>query len=390
MPATYPLVSMSQIHRLGRRAPPSAFAAPVRRKLQLELLAPRADRVELLEAEADRIDQAVAGGAARIGGVLGHAVAIGLRLGFGDRRQVGIHAGRRIGHVLAEKLLAHEQAARGGRGILRLRRQRQEQSLAEQSGALRSGRERRPGRTPSRAPALHRWRPVRHSRSRSSAVNSVHEVAIVPDQVGDEARASSVMATAVSRVNCGNLRRSLLAVSMRSKRSHWLTNSSSASWARGSIEHAPRGLFDALRSGEFAARRRREQLRIGHGVPERIGEPAGRRVWLPLRIGGFIQPEQEIRRLQHRLDHQLRALQEIRLAAPSAFRSASVRPHRAAGGTPSARTRARTARGRQPKACTESARACRRRERRCAPASRPPRCRLRSAAAKDSAPATDS
>ena len=46
-------------------------------------------------------------------------------------------------------------------------------------------------------------------------------------------RASSVMATAVSRVNSGYLRRSLLAVRIRSKRSHWPTNSSSASRARG-------------------------------------------------------------------------------------------------------------------------------------------------------------
>ena len=76
--------------------------------MNLSRLAP--DGVELLETEADRVDQLVAGGAARIGGVLGHAIAIGLRLRLGDRRQIRVHAGRRIGDVLAEKLLADEQA----------------------------------------------------------------------------------------------------------------------------------------------------------------------------------------------------------------------------------------------------------------------------------------
>src|SRR5579862_3138657 len=47
-------------------------------------------------------------------------------------------------------------------------------------------------------------------------------------------RASVTMALAVSRVKYGNLRRSLLAVVNRSKRSHWLTNSSNDSRARGS------------------------------------------------------------------------------------------------------------------------------------------------------------
>ena len=54
-------------------------------------------------------------------------------------------------------------------------------------------------------------------------------------------RASSVIATAVSRVNCGNLRRSLLAVRMRSKRSHWLTNSFERFAGARVIEHAARG-----------------------------------------------------------------------------------------------------------------------------------------------------
>ena len=54
-----------------------------------------------------------------------------------------------------------------------------------------------------------------------------------------------------------------------------------------------------------------EQLRVRHAVPERIGKPARRHVWLPLRIRGLVQPEEEVGRLQHRLDHELRALQEI-------------------------------------------------------------------------------
>ena len=73
------------------------------------------------------------------------------------------------------------------------------------------------------------------------------------------------------------------------------------------------------RVAEFAPRGGREQLRIRHGVPERVGKPAGGGVWLQLRIGRRVQPEQEVRRLQHRLHHQLRALQEIGFARHQRF-----------------------------------------------------------------------
>ena len=100
-----------------------------------------------------------------------------------------------------------------------------------------------------------------------------------------------------------------------------------------------------------------------------------------------VQPKQEVRRLQHRLHDQLRALQEIRLSVPSAPRSASALRRRADGGTPSARTRAQTRPAGRAKACTGSARAYRRRETRAAPVFPPPRCTPPSAAAKGSAPA---
>src|SRR5579871_7015503 len=81
---------------------------------ELEAVATLSDGIELLEAEADGVDQVVAAGAGGIGGVGGEAIAIGYRLGLGDGRQVGVDAGRRIGHVLAEELFAHEEAAGGG------------------------------------------------------------------------------------------------------------------------------------------------------------------------------------------------------------------------------------------------------------------------------------
>ena len=112
----------------------------------------------------------------------------------------------------------------------------------------------------------------------------------------------------------------------------------------GMIEHAARGLFDALRRGEIAPRRRGEQLRIRHAVPESIGEPARGHIRLPLRIGGFVQAEEETGGLQHRLDHQLRALDEVLFACSTALRIAFARSAPAAGGRPSVRTRARNAR----------------------------------------------
>ena len=93
--------------------------------------------------------------------------AVGLRLGLGHRRQIRIHARRRIGNVLAQKLLADEQAARRRRRLVGTRTERQEQRLAEQTGALGVGREVELSRTPSPAPERRRLLPDRRSRSRS-------------------------------------------------------------------------------------------------------------------------------------------------------------------------------------------------------------------------------
>ena len=120
-----------------------------------------------------------------------------------DRGQVRIHARRRIGHVLAKELLPHEQSARSGRRIFRLGREREEQTLTEKPGPLRTGGERN---------AIELLGRNGHFIDAGQLATHVavigreqrHEVAIVPDQVGDKG-AGLGQATAVSRVNEGNL-----------------------------------------------------------------------------------------------------------------------------------------------------------------------------------------
>jgi len=55
---------------------------------------------------------------------------------FGHGRKVGVHARRRVRHVLTKKLLPHEQAARCRGGFIGLGRECQKQALPQQSGTL--------------------------------------------------------------------------------------------------------------------------------------------------------------------------------------------------------------------------------------------------------------
>src|SRR5258708_1301872 len=110
------------------------------REGHLQLFAALADRVELLEAEADGIDQGVATGAAFIGQVHGKALTVRHRPIPSLVGQIGVDAGRRLGHFLAQELLPDEQAAGGGRGIGRLGSSGQEERLAEHPGAFGGGR----------------------------------------------------------------------------------------------------------------------------------------------------------------------------------------------------------------------------------------------------------
>jgi hypothetical protein len=66
--------------------------------------------------------------------VLAHSLSVRLRFGFGDLRQVRVHARRRLGDMLAEKLLADEESPRCGRRIIGFCGQRQEEALPEQAG----------------------------------------------------------------------------------------------------------------------------------------------------------------------------------------------------------------------------------------------------------------
>ena len=60
-----------------------------------------ADGIEPLQAEADGIDQVVAARATRVREVLTQPLADGHRLLLGNRRKIGVHTRRRIGHALA-------------------------------------------------------------------------------------------------------------------------------------------------------------------------------------------------------------------------------------------------------------------------------------------------
>ncbi len=93
---------------------------------QLVLITPRPDRIELFKSKTDGINKVVASGAELIAGVLGHALAIGLRVGFGGGSEIRIHSGGRRRNVLTEKLLPHKQAAPGQRSIVRFCREREE------------------------------------------------------------------------------------------------------------------------------------------------------------------------------------------------------------------------------------------------------------------------
>ncbi len=71
-----------------------------------------------------------------------HAVAIGLRFGFCDRREIGVDARGRIGHVLAEKLLSHKKSTCGRGRLFRLGRHGEKEAFAEEaraSGIRREG-----------------------------------------------------------------------------------------------------------------------------------------------------------------------------------------------------------------------------------------------------------
>ena len=77
---------------------------------QFVLIAPRADGIEFFKAHADRIDQIVTSGAELVARVFAHPLPVGLRMSLGRGSQIGIHSGRRRGHVLAQELLPDKQS----------------------------------------------------------------------------------------------------------------------------------------------------------------------------------------------------------------------------------------------------------------------------------------
>ena len=55
----------------------------------------------------------------------------------------------------------------------------------------------------------------------------------------------------------------------------------------------------------------REELLIGHGVPQEVGKAAGRAVLLEPASGPCSRWNRKVRGLQHGLDHELRASEEV-------------------------------------------------------------------------------
>ncbi|MBM3794929.1 MAG: hypothetical protein FJW31_12870 [Acidobacteria bacterium] len=219
----------------------------------------------------------------RIGGVLGHAVAIGLRARLGHRRQIRVHAGRRFGHMLAEELLTHEQAARGRRRVFGLRRDGEEQRLPQNAGALGTNGERH-------AIELLGWRrdavDGREVRVRITIAcrEKVHEVAVVPYKVAHEepgffghrhggfARELRILAPVFA--GCEN------AIEAQPLAYELTQRFASA----GVIEQPSRGFVEAGECIQIATRGCGEQVPIGHAVPQSVGEARGGGIGLPLRF----------------------------------------------------------------------------------------------------------
>src|SRR5579863_9493219 len=82
-------------------------------KAELVFIPPCSHRIKFLEADSDGIDQIVAGGANGVRHVLTHAIPIGLWMSFGGCRKIRVHARWGRGYMLAEELLAHEEASAG-------------------------------------------------------------------------------------------------------------------------------------------------------------------------------------------------------------------------------------------------------------------------------------
>ena len=125
--------------------------------------------------------------------------------------------------------------------------------------------------------------------------------------------------TAVSRVNCGNRRRSLVVVSTRSKRIHCDDELVQRLLGLRIVEHPAGGFLDAFGVSSSPLAAPASSVVVRHRVPKRVGEPARPCVRLPLRIAGLFQAEQEMRRLQHRLDHQRGPVRKVLLLHEESF-----------------------------------------------------------------------
>ena len=76
------------------------------------------------------------------------------------------------------------------------------------------------------------------------------------------------------------------------------------------LEHAPRGALASRGRAELTLRSRLEQRVVRHRVPEQVRQAARRVVVGGPSVGPGFDVEEEVRRLQHRLDDDARAVEE--------------------------------------------------------------------------------
>ena len=81
----------------------------------------------------------------------------------------------------------------------------------------------------------------------------------------------------------------------------------------GIVEHAAGSAGHTIGRVQFAASGSGEQRFVGHGIPERVRQPARGGVGARFGVGGVFQVEEKVRRLQHRFDDDLRAGGEVGL-----------------------------------------------------------------------------
>src|SRR5436190_20226477 len=135
-----------------------------------------------------------------------------------------------------------------------------------------------------------------------SGREDMHEVTVIPDKVADKPprllghRAGQLLVE--QRINATLARGCHHPVETKPFRNE-LAHALPGFWA---FQHLTRGSFDALRSAEVPLCRETQKRFVRRTVPKEERQACSRSIGLPIRIRSLLDPEYEIRRLQHRLD----------------------------------------------------------------------------------------